>query len=586
MRPNILQYSGFDIHARKTALVYGLLDWTDISRSTNGYSYSALSEDDRAVLGGVAGQYMETNTFGVQLDGMQIDQSTLEQNTYPIQKLYARFRLTSKVGTRDWSTRTICSANFPQGLDNYVGPSVWGTTGRPCLISSTYDGGSSVDLPDGPNYPASSLDRLSDNVWYDLQYYVNSTTGFVRCVFTPLEELGIPIILEGIAPGAAGKIWNWGIGRAVFDASGWPGYEGAAFECDWDDVFLTDGAEGPGDHESTGLDNKAFLRAAVYASGMHAYYASDYSEFRLWGHLLLDQDNTVKAFQHPQSRPPVAYSGNEGPNYANVTRWDWETNPVTGALLTEADIKGWGLCGQVINYKDAGDLPSYEWTPNREGLRLSAACLALVKTSDRGQPYVQPVYASPARYIKGKWKPHYLGDPVSVTSLLKQFPTRTSERNDMGYPGLTLREVGDPSCISFPFTAAPKGLGFGLTFSEEYRVDYRDWGENFKSYFITGYNLAAGASRKFQDNYTTVSWENVPNGGAYFQHIWDYSTSPYTGQWQPTQQIYKTKVSYSHGLSKLKARGSGRSLQMKVTSEDQKNFAINGWIMDISGNAK
>ena len=413
----------------------------------------------------------------------------------------------------------------------------------------------------------------------------------MKCVFTPLGEHGTPIVLEAVTPVNTTQ-GGWAIGRAVHSPGSnilSTGLGGGALEIDWDDVFLTDGAEGPGTPWDTGLDHNAFLRAVVYASGSHAYYVQDYSIFNLWGHLLLaDTNGVTKAFQHADSNAPETYSGNDGPNYCNVVKWVWENHPQTGEVLTEADILGWGLCGQVVSYEDVGDPPSYEWDISREGLKITAAALAFVKTTARGQPYVQPVYASPARYMKGAWEPQYEPDGnggekvVPIKDLLSQFPKRTSHRTELGYPGVILRPVGDPSCISFPLTP----IGFGLTFSEEYRTDYRDWGQNFKSYFITGYNLAAGGSRKFQDNYTTVSWENVPNGGAYFQHIWDYSTSPYTGQWQPKQQIYKTKVSYAHGLSKLKARGSGRSLQMRVESEDQKDFAINGWIMDISGNAK
>ena len=183
MRPNILQFSGFDVHAKKETGVYGTLDWSDISSEINGYEYFTNSQSDTAILGHI-GQYMETNTSGVQLQGMPILRPESQWNILR-QKLYARFRITDKHGSQDWSTRTFASCQVINSLDHFYGPSIFeaGTTGghpHPRLIRSDFDGSSSNILPNGPNYPSVSDHPLVIGEWYDLQLYQDRTIGYMK----------------------------------------------------------------------------------------------------------------------------------------------------------------------------------------------------------------------------------------------------------------------------------------------------------------------------------------------------------------------------------------------------------------------
>jgi hypothetical protein len=132
----------------------------------------------------------------------------------------------------------------------------------------------------------------------------------------------------------------------------------------------------------------------------------------------------------------------------------------------------------------------------------------------------------------------------------------------------------------------------GLTFGEEYREDYLDWvqvngeGFDFTSYVITGYQVIAEGNRKFQNNYLTVNYENVTEGQAYVQGIWDWTASDTSGRWSMRQLIYRNNdVTNTHDTARVKIRGHGKSLQLKFESQTGKPFSINGWSMLITANS-
>lgn len=134
--------------------------------------------------------------------------------------------------------------------------------------------------------------------------------------------------------------------------------------------------------------------------------------------------------------------------------------------------------------------------------------------------------------------------------------------------------------------------GDGLTFAQEFNTALRDWegtdsdtGVNYDSYIVSGYRLAGESDKKFQVEYVTVNYRNVPNGGAYIQNLWDYATSGNTGRWSSKQQIYKVDdINYTYKMRRLKIRGHGRVLQYRVTSIPGKQFNFSGWTTFITGN--
>jgi hypothetical protein len=132
----------------------------------------------------------------------------------------------------------------------------------------------------------------------------------------------------------------------------------------------------------------------------------------------------------------------------------------------------------------------------------------------------------------------------------------------------------------------------GLTFGEEYREDYLDWvqvnteGYDYTSYATTGYLVIAEGNRKFQNNYLTVNYENVTEGQAYVQGIWDWTANNSTGRWSMRQLVYRnTDTANSHDTTRVKIRGHGKSLQLRFESQTGKPFSINGWSMLITANS-
>lgn len=145
-------------------------------------------------------------------------------------------------------------------------------------------------------------------------------------------------------------------------------------------------------------------------------------------------------------------------------------------------------------------------------------------------------------------------------------------------------------CLQFVGADRPF-IWTGITFAQEYREDFLDWyqlqngGVNFKSWFISGYSVLGEGNKAFQNNYVTVNYQQTVNsGGAYLQPIWDYAIDPESGRWGSKEQIYRNDPQYKHLTRKMKARGHGKSLQFKISSEDQKDFIINGWGCFVLGN--
>jgi len=145
-----------------------------------------------------------------------------------------------------------------------------------------------------------------------------------------------------------------------------------------------------------------------------------------------------------------------------------------------------------------------------------------------------------------------------------------------------------PAVSSEPIDAVFQDVG--VTFAEEFREDYTDWvridgsGVNFDSMFVSGYGVYGDGNRKVQSNYVTVNYEYVPTGGAYIQGLWDYTIDPDTGRWSMKQNVYKDDAGYKHGTRRLKIRGHGKTLQLRVSSRDGKPFKINGWTILVSSN--
>lgn len=138
--------------------------------------------------------------------------------------------------------------------------------------------------------------------------------------------------------------------------------------------------------------------------------------------------------------------------------------------------------------------------------------------------------------------------------------------------------------VSYPFSTS-----FKFTMADNFDTSYLDWttyettGIDYDSYFTTGYKIRGNAAMKFQSNY--VFFYNEDNGVYDVQGIWDYALSGNTGKYTSKQRLTYDDAAFSNLHKKVKIRGSGRSLQYKVSSVTGEPFTIIGWSAVESANS-
>lgn len=263
-----------------------------------------------------------------------------------------------------------------------------------------------------------------------------------------------------------------------------------------------------------------------------------------------------------------------------VTRY-WLNDPSDGQAWNAyrlSTISSWGYCWGT----DTVDTGEYRI--------LSGALTYLDCTGD--YPAVKTIKPSKMTYFSGThWSK---SDPTKVYSALLPLP-----RDNTQLTSSTPKAVycNGPGCMFFDASSST-GTGtvesLGLTFAEEYRTDFHDWvkldgtGQDFKSFFVSGYGIYGQGDKKFSSTYVTINYENSNEsveGAAYVQGVWDYATSNTTGQYSMRQRVYQnSKDNYEHRARRLKIRGRGKALQLYISSEEGKQFGINGWTMFITSN--
>lgn len=136
------------------------------------------------------------------------------------------------------------------------------------------------------------------------------------------------------------------------------------------------------------------------------------------------------------------------------------------------------------------------------------------------------------------------------------------------------------------------GADYKFTFAERTLDSYKDWvaydglGENYDSYFITGYRLPGNAILKAQSNWVQVYSRVLTPVEYHFSALWDFATSGDTGRWSSRHYVtHDTSDTYSNSSKRLKIRGHGKALQMKVSSVTDNPFDIIGWttVQTING---
>ena len=128
-----------------------------------------------------------------------------------------------------------------------------------------------------------------------------------------------------------------------------------------------------------------------------------------------------------------------------------------------------------------------------------------------------------------------------------------------------------------------KGLAFG-DFDDDI---YEDWDTlPYDSFLYTRYVAAEDTMFDFQAPYIYTFMAPVDNSpvemGLLLQGAWDwYTTGP---RWSRSQQVWRERTNNQVMVSKTKIRGTGRVLQLRFTSEPDKDFKLYGWGLVVGKN--
>lgn len=226
---------------------------------------------------------------------------------------------------------------------------------------------------------------------------------------------------------------------------------------------------------------------------------------------------------------------------------------------------------------------------------------------DDNLPYVKGVYNNIQKTVHWVYNTNapttvserYTYNSLLVLNLLGQsFSPQTIPDNVTKVSGLvfTSKSNNDPlvntksaSIVKF-LTVGRFGIDERHAFTvSQYNNDaFLDWetyngaGDDYSSYFITGYRVRGELLRKFQSNYVVVVTEQEENAGCLIQGVWDYSNDPLYGRFTTSQQIFRSDTTKDYSRRKLKVRGNGYSLQFKFYSQLGKPFTLIGWSVSES----
>jgi len=124
-------------------------------------------------------------------------------------------------------------------------------------------------------------------------------------------------------------------------------------------------------------------------------------------------------------------------------------------------------------------------------------------------------------------------------------------------------------------------VGSNYTFSEENDftnfldfVSENNIGYNYISFFLTGYLLEGQALRKTQIPYVYMFSRNPLGSECTIQAIWDYAGGTASGK-QSTRQV--VTMGPNSLYRKIRLRGRGMAVQIKISSVQGKPFDLMGW---------
>jgi len=167
-----------------------------------------------------------------------------------------------------------------------------------------------------------------------------------------------------------------------------------------------------------------------------------------------------------------------------------------------------------------------------------------------------------------------------------------------------VKYIQNPGSINAPdgifkyITSAKKDLlsngkpGYTFTFSECSDDSYQDWdyanetsGLNYNSYFETGYKLHGQAIRKWQPEYVQIYSRNESPTTYEVQGVWNFAIDPNSGRYSNKQKVTINKPLFGMATNRLRIRGSGLVMQLKISSLKNNPFDIMGWSIMETQNA-
>jgi hypothetical protein len=218
-------------------------------------------------------------------------------------------------------------------------------------------------------------------------------------------------------------------------------------------------------------------------------------------------------------------------------------------------------------------------------------------TSDNSYPFIVAGFVKPA-----------VGVRVLVDDVVVNGVEVTVDGDQVTISSSLTVSVGMGSTIKF-LTFIDQGSSYGMTFSEMNNRNFIDWQEatgglNYTSFVETGYELMDDSMRDMQTTYVfcyfnRTETEYVEDEGSlafnypsscFLQGRWDWTGSGSAHRWSEAQQVYRFRreffpagpnqpFDYDFDVveTKNKVRGKGKSLSLRFSSQEGKDFQLLGW---------
>ena len=159
-------------------------------------------------------------------------------------------------------------------------------------------------------------------------------------------------------------------------------------------------------------------------------------------------------------------------------------------------------------------------------------------------------------------------------------------------------------------------VGTSFTISKYISKTFKDWftadsvGADYSSYLVTGYEVFGEVMRTKQVPYIFFYFDRTEDGftevgdtlqidnpsSCFVQVQWNWANSANSGKWGTEFQAYRFNRNYipsgqsdlfDYGdrviVTKNKLRGSGKSLSLKISSEEGKDMRLLGWAHTLTG---